>query len=80
VRLLEIAVEEVYRKFAGRPTSGPDGMAPVAAFDFTVRRTSRDLREHDIRTQLGSGKAAINCRTRKLFLWAQSWVGPHRMS
>jgi hypothetical protein len=69
VRLLEIAVGEAPRDFRERPTTGPEGQAPVAAFDFEVTRTARDLP----RSQLGGGKAAINCRTNKIFLWAQGW-------
>ncbi len=73
VRLQEMAVGEAYRKFAQRPTTGPHGKDPIAVFTFEVTRTARDLREQGIRTQDGGGKAGINCRTRRIFLWAQSW-------
>jgi hypothetical protein len=68
---LEIAVGAAPRGTAG-PFSVP-GKAPVAAFDFELSRSARDLRERGIRSQLGSGKAGINCRTGRIFLWVQDW-------
>jgi hypothetical protein len=68
---LEIAVGPAPRTSAG-PFSVP-GNAPIAAFDFELSRTARDLRERGIRSQLGSGKAGINCRTGRIFLWGQAW-------
>jgi hypothetical protein len=68
---MEIAVGPAPRT-SGGPFSVP-GKAPIAAFDFALSRTARDLRERGIRSQLGSGKAGINCRTGRIFLWAQAW-------
>jgi hypothetical protein len=69
---LEIAVGPAPTTSLG-PFSGAHGGAPAAAFDFKLSRTASDLRERGIRTQLGSGKAGINCRTGRIFLWAQGW-------
>lgn len=68
---MEIAVGPAPRTSAG-PFSVP-GNAPIAAFDFELSRTARDLRERGIRSQLGSGKAGINCRTGRILLWGQGW-------
>jgi hypothetical protein len=74
---LEIAVGPAPSTSAG-PFSGGHGNAPAAAFDFELSRTASDLRERGIRRQLGSGKAGINCRTGRIFLWAQAWgMTPH---
>jgi hypothetical protein len=69
---LEIAVGPAPTTSTG-PFSGRHGNAPAAAFDFELSRTANDLRERGIRSQLGSGKAGINCRTGRIFLWAQGW-------
>jgi hypothetical protein len=68
---LEIAVGPAPRTGAG--PFGVPGKDPIAAFDFELSRTAPDLRERGIRSQLGSGKAGINCRTGRIFLWAQGW-------
>lgn len=69
---LEIAVGPAPSTSTG-PFSGGHGKAPAAAFDFEISRTASDLRERGIRRQLGGGKAGINCRTARIFLWAQGW-------
>jgi hypothetical protein len=69
---LEIAVGPAPTTSLG-PFSGGHGNAPAAAFDFEISRTANDLRERGIRSQLGRGKAGINCRTGRIFLWAQGW-------
>jgi hypothetical protein len=68
---MEIAVGPARRTTTG-PFSVP-GKDPIAAFAFELSRMARDLRERGIRSQLGSGKAGINCRTGRIFLWAQGW-------
>ena len=68
---MEIAVGPAPRTSTG-PFSVP-GKDPIAAFDFALSRRARDLRERGIRSQLGSGKAGINCRTGRIFLWGQDW-------
>ena len=70
---LEIAVGPAPTGTTLGPFQGRHGGAPAAAFDFELSRTASDLRERGIRSQLGSGKAGINCRTGRIFLWAQSW-------
>jgi hypothetical protein len=67
---IEIAVGPAPRTSLG-PFSVPG--KPHGAFDFELSRTARDLRERGIRSQLGSGKAGINCRTGRIFLWGQVW-------
>jgi hypothetical protein len=67
---IELAVGPAPRTSLG-PFSVPG--KPHAAFDFELSRTARDLRERGIRSQLGSGKAGINCRTGSIFLWVQGW-------
>jgi hypothetical protein len=69
---LEIAIGPAPSTGTG-PFSGGHGKAPAAAFDFELSRTASDLRERGILSQLGSGKAGINCRTGRIFLWAQGW-------
>jgi hypothetical protein len=68
---MEMAVGPAPRTSLG-PFSVP-GTDPIAAFDFELSRTARDLRQRGIRSQLGSGKAGINCRTGRIFLWVQGW-------
>jgi hypothetical protein len=72
---LEIAVGPAPTGTTLGPFSGDHGRAPIAAFDFELSRTASDLRERGIRSQLGSGKAGINCGTGRIFLWAQGWGG-----
>jgi hypothetical protein len=71
---LEIAVGPAPTTSTG-PFGGGHGKAPAAAFDFELSCTASDLRERGIRSQLGSGKAGINCGTGRIFLWAQGWGG-----
>jgi hypothetical protein len=69
---LEMAVSPARRASGPGPFSVP-GKDPIAAFDFELSRTASDLRERGIEIQLGSGKAGINCRTGRIFLWVQAW-------
>jgi hypothetical protein len=69
---LEMAVSPARRTSGVGPFSVP-GKDPIAAFDFELSRTASDLRERGIQSQLGSGKAGINCKTGRIFLWAQAW-------
>jgi hypothetical protein len=69
---LEMAVSPARRTSGVGPFSVP-GKDPIAAFDFELSRIASDLRERGIQSQLGSGKAGINCRTGRFFLWAQVW-------
>jgi GNAT superfamily N-acetyltransferase len=78
---LEMAVSPARRTTGVGPFSVP-GKDPIAAFDFELSRMASDLRERGIQSQLGSGKAGINCRTGRIFLWAQVWgdTPPHRQT
>ena len=72
---LAIAVAPAPIGISSGPFSGTHGGAPAAAFDFELSRTASDLRARGIRIQRGGGKAGINCRTGRIFLWAQGWGG-----
>lgn len=71
---VEIAVGPAPSFTSLGPFSGRHA-GPAAAFEFALSRTARDLRERGIPSQLGSGKAGINCRTGRIFLWTQGWGG-----